>query len=135
MFVFSTGCDGLLKYIDLRYKQNGTIYSPNYPSSYGGNEHCNWRIRTSRHFLSKTKLLIYFTSFDLGTDCCSCDYVEIYDGPSDHYKLLARFCGNSLPPPVYSSDRYIYVKFRSNSTIQGRGFVAHYKELFDYSGK
>lgn len=130
----SSGCDGNLQYIAMRFSQsNGSISSPNYPSSYGAEEDCNWRIK-SLSYDSIQKLIIYFLSFDLGTDCCSCAYVEIFDGPSDYYKLLARFCGTILPPPVFSSGRYIYVKFHSNSShssVPGRGFKAHYKVLLE----
>ncbi|XP_068704086.1 bone morphogenetic protein 1-like [Montipora foliosa] len=131
----TTGCGGSLQYIDLFYQQNGTIYSPNYPSTYGTSEDCHWRIHAYT-FYRERKVLLYFSSFDLDAHCCSCGYLEIFDGPSENFKLLTRVCGDSLPSPVISSNDYIYLKFRSNSSVrQGRGrFVAHYRELYRYKG-
>ena len=62
--------------------------------------------------------------------------MKIFDGSSDSYynKVLTKGCGSSLPPPVYSSGRNIYVKFSSDSSGQGKGFVAHYKALNSSSG-
>ena len=133
--ICSTGCGGSLQYIDLLYQQNGTIYSPNYPSTYGTSEDCHWRIHAYTGYRER-KVLLYFSSFDLDAHCCSCGYLEIFDGPSENFKLLTRVCGDSLPPPVISSNDYIYLKFRSNSSVrQGRSrFVAHYRELYHYKG-
>ena len=124
-----------MKVIDLRYgqsAQSGTIYSPGYPNSYEINEDCKWRIVAP----FGQKLLIYFTLLDLEYDAnCIYDSVKVFDGSSDSYvsKLLTKSC-NGLPQPVYSSDRYIYVRFQSDGSSQGEGFVAHYKALNDSSG-
>ncbi|XP_068720134.1 deleted in malignant brain tumors 1 protein-like [Montipora capricornis] len=112
------------KIINLLDGENGSIYSPNYPSAYGSNENCNWLFNATR-----ARVLIYFTFMDF-ENCCGCDYVEIFDGPSDSYNsLIMKGCDTSFPRPVYSSGRYLFMKFKSDYSIQARGFVAHYKAL------
>lgn len=109
------------KIINLFDGESGSIYWPNYASAYGSNENCNW-------LFNATRVLIYFTFMDF-EDCCTCDYVEIFDGPSDVYNSLMKGCNTSFPRPVYSSGRYLFMKFKSDWSIQGHGFVAHYKAL------
>ena len=130
--IFVTECYGSAKTINLNYGQNGSIYSPNYPYSYGRGENCRWLITAP----FGQRVLIYFTSLDLEAGCCNCDTVKIFDGSSDSYynKVLTKGCGSSLPPPVYSSGRNIYAKFSSDGSGQGKGFVAHYKALNSSSG-
>ena len=94
---------------------------------------CKWRIIAP----SGQKVLIYFTRLDLEYNSdCGFDSVQIYDGSSDSYfnKRLTKACGNSLTQPVYSSDRYIYMRFQSDGSNQGEGFLARYKALNDSSG-
>ena len=114
------------KIINLFDGESGSIYWPNNASAYGSNENCNW-------LFNATRVLIYFTFMDF-EDCCTCDYVEIFDGPSDVYNSLMKGCNTSFPRPVYSSGRYLFMKFKSDWSIQGRGFVAHYKALSQSSG-
>jgi len=114
--------------------KSGTIYSPNYPLHYGINEDCKWRIIAPYG----QKVLIYFTLLELEYySDCNFDSVQIFDGSSDSYlnKRLTKACGNSLPQPVYSSDKYIYMRFQSDGSNQGRGFIARYKALNDSSGR
>jgi len=135
VFISLTECNGLVKVIDLRNgqsAQSGTIYSPGYPNSYEINKDCKWRILAP----FDQKVLIFFTLLDLEYDAnCIYDSVKIFDGSSDSYwnKVLTKSY-NGLPPPFYSSDRYIYVRFQSDNSLQGEGFVAHYKALNDSSG-
>ena len=102
VFPFLIECNGAVQTINLTPSQTGSIYSPNYPSRYGRNENCKWRLTAPYG----QKILIYFTSFDLETVCCSCDMVKIVDGWSDSYHILSKGCRKIVPPPVYSSGRY-----------------------------
>ena len=119
-----------MKYIYLANTPNGSISSPNYPSSYGSSQDCSWRLYAPQG----QKVLIYFTFLDL-ENCCSCDYVQVFNGQDSYDGLLTKACNGSFPPPVYSSSRYMYVKFKSDSSVEGRGFVAHYKVLSVVSGE
>ena len=126
-----TECTGLVKVLSTSANA-GVIYSPNYPSRYRANQECKWRITAPRG----QRVLIYFTVLNLEAGCgCGCDAVKIFDGSYEYStKVLAQGCRVNLPPPVHSSGRSIYVKFYSDGSGQGRGFVAYYKALNMSSG-
>ena len=127
-----SGCDGFTQTIYLRYSQNGSIYSPGYPNNYDSNKNCNWLIRAP----FGQKVLIYFTTFDLeDSSQCNYDSVSMFDGSSAYSSLLSRSCGSSLPSPVYSSGRYMFMQFKSDESRSGKGFVAYYRALNRSSGK
>ena len=140
VFILLTECDGDPKVIVLkdRYSANsGTIYSPGYPNSYGTNKNCKWRITA----LHGQKVLIYFTFFDLEYDAfCSFDSVQFDSVQFGEYfwnsnPRVSKSCGSSLPLPVYSQYDYIDMRFRSDDSVQGKGFAAHYRTLNDSSSK
>ena len=114
----------------LEYSRTGSIKIPYSPDTdYGNNLNCNWRLQAPIN----QRVLIYFTSFDL-ENCCSCDYVKIRDGPESYSKVSKLACGRDFPEPVYSSGRYLYITFRSDDDIGGKGFVAKYGVLRNSSG-
>lgn len=57
---------------------------------------------------------------------CRFDYLEIRDGAHGYSNLLGSFCGNKHPPPITSSDRYLWLRFASDENIQYTGFHAVY---------
>ncbi|TWW71481.1 Cubilin 460 kDa receptor, partial [Takifugu flavidus] len=104
---------------------SGEIHSPSYPNSYPNNVDCSWVISVEpnhRVFFNFSDLDIEFHSN------CSWDYVAIHDGPTPSSSLLAHVCGNSLPRSVTSSQNRIYVRFRSDSSRNHRGFSARFSE-------
>lgn len=61
--------------------------------------------------------------------CFVCSFVlQIRDGKYGYSKELGRFCGNEFPPIIYSSDRYLWLRFHSDENIEYSGFEA----VFDY---
>ncbi|KAI3363315.1 hypothetical protein L3Q82_011939, partial [Scortum barcoo] len=97
---------------------SGNFSSPNHPNYYYDNAYCVWQIRASydqRIFLSFTYLQL--------ENCCSCDYISVYDGPSVGSKFLGKVCNNSLST-FYSSSNYMTVLFRTDGSVVGRGFSA-----------
>ncbi len=54
----------------------GTLSSPGYPSSYGENAECFWRIEVSQG----SKILFAFVDLDMESQPhgCNFDYVEVY---------------------------------------------------------
>ncbi|XP_034025114.1 cubilin [Thalassophryne amazonica] len=104
---------------------SGEIHSPLYPSNYPHNVDCSWVIRVDpshRVFFNFSDLEIEYSS------SCSWDYVAIYDGPTMSSPLLSRVCGSSLPPAITSTQNTIYVRFRSDSSRNHRGFSARFSE-------
>ena len=125
-----SACNGL-ETIDLMNNPNGSIYSPGYPNNYDNYQNCLWLLVAPYG----SKVLLYFTTFEVEdySGFCS-DSVELFDGSNDSSRRLSKSCGSILPSPVYSSDRYMYMKFKSGSYYTEKGFVAHYRELTDSSG-
>uniref|UniRef100_A0A8C4ZJP6 CUB and zona pellucida-like domain-containing protein 1 n=1 Tax=Gadus morhua TaxID=8049 RepID=A0A8C4ZJP6_GADMO len=59
-------------------------------------------------------------------NCCSCDYVAVYDGPSVNSQPLGKLCNNTLNF-FQSSSTYLTVLFRTDGSVTGRGFNAEFK--------
>lgn len=125
-------CPFWVQTINPGYSRNDSIFSPGYPGNYYGSQSCQWIIVAPLG----QRVLIYFTEFDVKY-CrgCSCDRVEIYDGTNSvDGTRLSKSCGSSLPAPVYSTGRNIFMKFSSGRGSSGGGFVAHYRVLNSSSG-
>lgn len=132
MFIWLTGsgCSGL-ETIYLSSTPNGSIHSPGYPYHYDDYENCQWRIIAP----FGNKVLLYFTVFEVEDDSeCGYDSVELFNGLDNSSSRLSKSCGSRLPLPVNSSSRYMYIRFKSDSSVTQKGFVAHYRKLTDSSG-
>uniref|UniRef100_A0A3B4UV73 CUB and zona pellucida-like domains 1, tandem duplicate 1 n=1 Tax=Seriola dumerili TaxID=41447 RepID=A0A3B4UV73_SERDU len=104
---------------------SGTFSSPNHPNYYYDNAYCVWQLRApydQRIFLDFTFLL---------ENCCNCDYVSVYDGPSVGSRYLGKVCNNSLNT-FYSTSNYMTVLFRTDGSVVGRGFKAEFAILSTY---
>lgn len=53
---------------------------------------------------------------------------QIHDGPTMSSPLLAHVCGSTLPPSITSTQNTIYVRFRSDFSLNHRGFSARFSE-------
>ncbi|WKY13932.1 hypothetical protein Q1695_004623 [Nippostrongylus brasiliensis] len=119
------GCGGVFS------QSSGTISSPNYPDKYLPHMHCVYQIQVP---WSKQARLT-FDNFDIEVvqnDECSYDNVAIYESyvsPTQHGKLLGRFCGTMLPPTILSSSYKMAVVFSSDRSIAGNGFSARFEAV------
>jgi len=75
-----------------------------------------------------------FLSFEVEDENdCAFDFVEMYEGddpggPST--KNLGRFCGNRHPPPIRSEENgSLLIRFKSDDTVNGKGFSAVYRAV------
>ena len=98
---------------------SGTLFSPDYPAHYPVNVRCVWIISVPAGKRVKVK----FEDLELKNPLKSCkqqsihmiDNVQIGDGKDPESKGLALFCGHETSnPDVYSTGRYMWVKFFSN---------------------
>jgi tolkin protein len=126
-------------------------------STYGDSEDCEWIIELDNNYEDIEDLEgtgqslagvpgggagngrnfyieLTFLTFEIEDEVdCAFDYVEIYDGedpggPST--KSLGRFCGNRLPPPIKSEENgNLLIRFKSDDTVNGKGFSAIYKAV------
>lgn len=108
----------------------GSIHSPEFPElNYPHNMNCVWKISTPQN--TRIRLRVRSMSIQrcgrVGTvDACSCDFLQIRDGQFSSDRLLATLCGAQSPKDLYSSDRHLWVRFRSDSSVAGSGFVASF---------
>ncbi|GFR12076.1 tolloid-like protein 2 [Trichonephila clavata] len=91
--------------------------------NYDNKEDCDWIIQG----LNDHRVRLRFLTFEVEHEQdCGYDYVEVYDGEDDSAKNLGKFCGNKVPPEFYSSGDTLMVRFRSDDTINTKGFSAAY---------
>lgn len=69
---------------------------------------------------------------------CTNDFLEVRDGSHGYNDRLNEeaFCGTNFPPELTSTDRYLWIQFKSDENIEGRGFRAVFSyQPRDESGK
>ncbi|KAM6997190.1 CUB and zona pellucida-like domain-containing protein 1 [Tautogolabrus adspersus] len=99
---------------------SGNFSSPNHPNHYHDNAYCVWYLRAA----DDHRVFLSFTYLEL-ENCCSCDYISIYDGPSVGSRFLGKVCNDSQNT-FYSTSKYMTVLFRTDSSVVGRGFSADF---------
>ncbi|XP_035519622.1 deleted in malignant brain tumors 1 protein isoform X2 [Morone saxatilis] len=99
---------------------SGTFSSPNHPDYYHDSAYCTWQLRAAYD----QRIFLEFMYLQLD-NCCSCDYIAVYDGPSVSSRYLGKVCNSSLST-FYSSSNYMTVLFRTDGSVVGRGFNAKF---------
>ncbi|XP_074049030.1 cubilin [Macrotis lagotis] len=114
-----TGCGGNLT------TPSGVFMSPNYPMPYYHSSECFWLLKSNRG----SQFELMFKDFHLESHPnCSLDYLAVYDGPTENAHLLAKLCGNEIPPLIRSSGDGLFIKLRTDEHQQGGGFLAEYHQ-------
>jgi neuropilin and tolloid-like protein len=62
---------------------------------------------------------------------CDYDFLEVRDGAHGYSPFMSRFCGRSFPPVITSSDRYLWLRFNTDDTVEYSGFRAVYQYIPD----
>lgn len=100
---------------------SGQILSPNHPESYPSKKDCIWHMSTTPGH----RIKVVFEEFEMEPHQeCSYDHIVFYDGDSTDADTLGRFCGSKKPPTIVASSNQLYMVFKSDSTVQKRGFRA-----------
>ncbi|KAF7656751.1 hypothetical protein LDENG_00036610 [Lucifuga dentata] len=99
---------------------SGSFTSPFHPNHYQDNMYCLWYISSALD----ERIYLSFSYLQL-ENCCSCDYIAVYDGPSVSSRYLGKVCNSTLNS-FYSTSRYMTVLFRTDSSVVGRGFRADF---------
>ncbi|XP_071787824.1 cubilin-like isoform X2 [Asterias amurensis] len=113
------GCGGELT------ENTGSLSSPNYPNPYDHSRVCTWTITVDYgHSITLT-----ITDFDVeASNDCQYDALNVYSGRDDSGLQLVSLCHSlSSPQTISTTGRYMYVYFRTDSSISGRGFSATYQ--------
>ncbi|XP_069122184.1 cubilin-like [Argopecten irradians] len=125
----ATGCGG-----DLTTPE-GSFISPDYPNTYPHNTECFWTITVSRG----SQIVLNVTDIDMeGGSSCYFDYILIKDGSSIGTQL-GRFCGSTTPDAIQSRSNALWIKYKTDYSVAGRGFHISYHtvcnvRLTDFSG-
>ncbi|KFM74696.1 Neuropilin and tolloid-like protein 2, partial [Stegodyphus mimosarum] len=106
--------------------QKKEFFSPNYPNDYPRNIMCSLRIKAD---VGHMVMLDFRDVFSIETSAtCDYDYLEVRDGAYGYSPLLGKFCGHEFPIKLYSTKRYMWLQFKSDDTIEYKGF----KAVYDY---
>ncbi|KAG7161827.1 Cubilin-like 2 [Homarus americanus] len=116
------GCGGLLT------NDVGEFSAPTLSDTYEHNQHCEWLIRVPAGETIQLNISELHVEHHPG---CFFDYLAVRDGRRDTAPLLGKFCGPSThrPEPIISTHNYLRVKFRTDSSISNRGFLANYTTI------
>ncbi|TGZ53188.1 Cubilin [Temnothorax longispinosus] len=112
------------------HEGTGIIKSPFYPNPYHHSTTCIYEIIQP----SGKGIILTMEDMDIeGRDQnCYYDYVEIFDGDNENATNLAKLCGdeeNMPDTPYYSTHNFMYIKFTTDNSIDGRGFKANYTTI------
>ncbi|XP_060104406.1 cubilin [Heteronotia binoei] len=96
----------------------GYLKSPGWPNSYPYNLDCTIILRApDNHTLS-----LFFTSFNLEGFGCQNDFLEIRNGSDASSPLLGKYCGSTLPDPVFPKNHVVYLHFVSDALLSHNGY-------------
>ncbi|XP_066579431.1 cubilin [Amia ocellicauda] len=114
--IYQVACGGHLS-------GTGHIRSPYHPNTYPHDKTCDWVITQPVGYV----VTLNFLSFDIeaGFSCFS-DFVEVRDGASSSSPFIGRYCGTQMPSLIQSTQRSMFIRFSTDSSVTNRGFEAEY---------
>ncbi|KAJ8318436.1 hypothetical protein KUTeg_003527 [Tegillarca granosa] len=93
--------------------------------NYDNKMECEWTLEAQDGY----RIKFYFVTFEIEDESdCGYDNVEIFDGLHDTDVLLGRYCGSKVPSEIVSSTGFLLVRFKSDDTINWKGFSAVYMQ-------
>ncbi|XP_077015414.1 cubilin-like [Tamandua tetradactyla] len=107
----------------------GSFSSPGYPGRYPPNRECIWYLRAAPG--SSVHLTVH--DFDVEYHAsCNYDVLEVYAGPDVRGPRLAQLCVQGAPAGplhVASTGSELTILFKTDSSIDGRGFNASWQAV------
>lgn len=103
----------------------GRLFSPLYPEKFPQDMECTWIITVPEGRFVRLSI----TSFDLGNECKNT--LEIRDGQNSLSPLLGNFCSVSFDPSVFSSGRYLLVRFQSEKRADKPPYATGFKAFYE----
>ena len=113
---------------------SGHISSPNFPNNYDANRICIWNITVPGGKIIKLTFLKFTLVAGENDDCAgvAADSARVFitnvashGGKPNDFKI----CGQKLPPPVYSKENFIQVRFESRNGSVNKGFNATFEAI------
>ncbi|XP_059827436.1 cubilin [Hypanus sabinus] len=111
---------------------HGVISSPYYPHAYTPNLNCTWRVDVTSGFIIAIHFNQPFQIKGSGTNCTYGDYLELKNGPDKFsppltsHEGIGRYCGESPPIIMHTTDNQLFVHFTSDESNEGQGFKFTY---------
>lgn len=116
-------CDNVV-----RTASSGMFISSMHGTEYFNDMECGYLIAVP----GATSITLTFNFFNL-EDCCGCDYVEVFDGPTADYPRIGdKLCDDDedeldwTPGPVTSTSGIMFVRFTTDGSVVYEGFSASY---------
>jgi len=102
-------------------KINNTLKSPGYPEKYPHDTDCTSSIPVPLGMMS---INISFQEIYLEySSSCGRDYLEI---TNEKKQVFGKYCGNHTGQTVLVSGKYALIKFHSDGSLAGKGFLMHF---------
>ena len=60
---------------------------------------------------------------------CNYDVIEIKDGRDSSSDLIGEFCGKTKPDEITSTTNQLYIRFKSDHSVNEVGFNATWKSI------
>ncbi|RMC04939.1 hypothetical protein DUI87_18115 [Hirundo rustica rustica] len=105
-------------------ESEGVITSPFWPNPYISSRQCVYVIQQPED----EKIFLNFTHIELESQSgCSANYIEVRDGDSEMSPLIKKICNNTLMSPITSTSNGLWIKFKSDASVQRTSFRAIYQ--------
>ncbi|CAL8311895.1 unnamed protein product [Merluccius merluccius] len=121
--VYTVGCGGT-------FSGMGQIRTPYHPGAYPHNKECEWVINQPQGYV----VTLNFLFFDIEGGSCRFDFVEVRDGSTSSSPLLGTFCGVQVPAMLQTTQRSMYIRFKTDASISNLGFTAAYASAMEGCG-
>ena len=91
-----------------------------HPDNYHNDIDCRWSLSAPD---DSHRIQLRFANFDLEQSLnCTYDYLEVYDGRDENSPLLGRYCGRQISEPIESTQKYMFLLFKTDSSDTATGF-------------
>lgn len=107
----------------------GEFSTPNYPDLYPADIECIRVIHAPPDHLIHLDFRgsVFEVERSESTDKCQFDFLEVRNGPYGFSPLIGKFCGKKYPPAITGDAGSMWLYFRSDRSLQYKGFKAvHY---------
>ncbi|XP_017555843.2 cubilin [Pygocentrus nattereri] len=97
----------------------GYLKSPGWPAVYPHEVDCIIVLRAPQN----SSISLFFDSFDVESHpSCNFDFLEIRNGSTASAPLLGKYCGSTLPSPIFPRSNELYLRFQSDFSAARNGF-------------
>lgn len=110
-------CQNYIDTFPCSIEESNYITSPNYPNQYDSGIWYVWNLESCCH--------VHLMIKDLQTEEC-CDYLSIYEGDSSNNELIGRYSGNRSQIEIDSTGNKLFLEFKTDGSVVGRGFSINY---------